>query len=1533
MAIVPSKQSPIGGVDVDSDELRIRENRVPFKKNLTYSVKKNASAPSGQGSNYGVDTPMVGNKIMASSSIQFPSGVNTCIGSYESKETNELYVFVHNTVDNHFVYRINGVDGSVQMVYLKKHLRFKLDPKFFISEGRCVLRVVPYVDKETGLTKYRKLLIFTNNDTDIRCISTEDSIATSSFDETLFPYFIPKSVLSADDAREEYISLGVATPNDCIGITAVPRAPEDINLQNSLINKGWQWRIKTVDVFGRESEHGMISERWFAIIGGSCLANSSGFPRCVDLSIYAGNPFVDKIHIEFRNCTGNNKNLSNDSGWFLYEIIEKYNNCGSGLWYQRTINSDIPYDSATNRFTYRFCGNKLCNPVDPLETSRIQPQIPLKSSSLFALDKGIALANNLRGFEKLDCAELKKISFGVTTLAPDACAYQLRKIVIYAVVYNHLVNEVARTIKIASTDNAFFGVFDTFEAKVRGQYFPDGQPGFIGYLAGTQYSSVSRQVVLDPTTGAECNSGLWDQTGFGNGCLSAPGNYMQKFEFFVPPGRYVFRVAGSRSELSSDYQKTSTLTRGQVILNDLQNTVNAIREVVIDCCSGDVILNGGMDIALQIEDFSRKPGYTEDIETKEGYLYESEKSRVPIELNPLIIYHIPSSFDLRSTDHNGFWYFRSLSGSPISPNISEGYLTGTDCTDNFSIETTDGNNVKNILDTGVLHVFDVFIKVGNDVYPDSGRRLITGDIRFCQDHNIGIAGIPIVMQQSSPSVTALIGDFKLIAHNRYDLGKVININNWQDPIDDLSSYTDYIIYSQGGCQLTSCDDPCVYCIPIKALDYKPCGTPDRNTIYDVLYLNIRGVNIAGPQHGGRYGLGIMMWDWMGRVSFVQADDSFFVNIPTVFESHTFDYSKINFTINPSIVFPAWVKRISFCITDNLNWDDFLTWSVDRVDKVDAGGNINSAAPTKLRIYYESLLEYSKQNNYAVNAAWQFFTTSNNVEKTTTGDLVQFVKNGDNSFFNNNVQYQVRYDSIGKYFEVDYDPTLGEVLPGAIYKLIRPKTCLTNDLFYELCPSIGVVNGVPQVLSGEFKYTDSYMLLRIVPVPIYTENPDDAANPIKTVQVEQIPFYMEHPSPSDFWGDHCATRGRLNVKNPYERQQRNGSEIALSKSFINKSSFNGLSYFDLADVESFDEMKWGDITLVFPEVNTLLVICEHGNFLVGYNDTGVRTDENGALIAPSSSGKFGTPQRNGGTAYGLLQQDVATAQKRTGVVIFLDGSKADIIYHGYSDAKAISATAGFSSWMTDKVSYRDTANNSNSNPYIYHFISGVNPDTNEYMFTSRRFKKDHTVLDDVEYINDLKGISIAANETAIIDIDTSSFKCFASFTPEYYGTLERYFADRNMVAIRHGYAWHHNGENPLSVPYNNFFGVQCKKVFEIITNLGPEKEKAFLWTEVYCKEHLFEADRVVTEAGQLSRIKKEWWEKRSTFFTAAFLCDLNTPVDASLVKQTGVNALLDGDHLFGRWLKVMYVSRDEDDGKYCELSAVATYITAVEKSAD
>lgn len=1544
-------------------------------------------------------------------------------------------------------------------------------------------------------------------------------------------------------ASTSYVTVATSGIGTGLTINVEELAFPDSSLQNLTVRSGWQFRVKFIDVFGRESEHGIISEQYVTIVGGNCLVASNGLPRCLMINFDAGNPLVKFIQIEYRKWVGDTFVPSLATNWLIYETINKYDDSSAVAWYNRSINplflttgSGIIYNSATNKIAYKFCADKNTIPIDVEETLRTEPGLPRISSSVASINKRLLLANNVRNFEPIAQTEIDKVTFTAQTPTDITCnANPTRTIVVYAAIYSFYappgpggtptgiiyMNHGKAVWGVGGDDCGSYGPFSCDQ--VFGDQTPNNS-GFIGCLRGTSHKCISEQVDFDYLTGSSVVKGYEIGTIFSMA--------IQRFTFVdVPAGKYIFQIASHKAKITDgDCAKTSTYVAGQVPISNLGSIYtlndyvdNPIKELEVDCTAGNVNLNQPADPLFVILDMSFPAAGA----VMDGYLFEKVGENIPVEMAPTVFPAIAASGTTGDfwgsffTDHNGFYFggyrmtgnmalavctdmcdgsgtiARTLYGPVIGTSYPAYPTAGSLNQDDGGILHGDGSNTPSGACTGVHGNWKnrVYLVGSGSTYPDGARRVINQRIADCNDHALGLPGISVVMTKGAYGLTNTSGDVTLYAHNRYDFLTAIGTITPPPSAPPLSSIPDYsagpyntdkIIFSQnGGCEWTDCDT-CNYFRDDITIEYRVCGaapfgctttgmvgsnvkvsggtgythgdtftidtgstlaagqiigvsagvvtsyiltelgsgyttgvkattatsgtgtgftiniltiTPSLRTLcLDHIYLKFSGVNLFGVQSGGAYVCGFVLHDEIGRHTFVQKKQGqqALVNIPNLNDVDGFypamALCTLKCDIDPSTVFPSVFTKMTPVVSANVSFTDYVSWGADWVQFIDNTGLTNSVNPTSIRIYYNSLNEYAKSNNWTTNTGWEFIDSGGGARFTPVeGDVVQFIMNGDGTWFESVISAVISYNKAGAFFVIDYLPELHDLMNGCLFRIIRPSanTSADNVVFYEQNYSIPLVNGAPAVLSFTVPYFDSYLLERQIPVPglqgmggpvapgsnitgtpypiVYTStNQDDTlttsgyatnniGNSNGVVVFEAVdfstsyPFFFESPSPSDTWGSHLACKGRVMVENPFEAQVRTGTEIALSAALSDRSSLNGLSYYESKNSQIFDRNTWGDITVVLVETSIMLVICDRDHFLTQYNTTQLRVDASGNVNAQNQLGIFTSPLRKAGSNFGCGQWDINSIARYTGIAVWLDSS-GYLVFHNFSEAKAAQFN-GYDAYLKNKIGYTKNWNNQAASIDSKYFVGGIDVKTWEYYLTS--FRKRYTdpgtgLTVNPSFINTESTTVLSANETLIIDLDTGALKGFASFTPEMMGNMSGYYLQSNFITFKNGVPYiHHNNRAVTTTPplYANFYGTQCECRITIVCNVGPEKVKRFFYVEVYSRAALltgiagtlpqvvFYADNITTEKNQLSRLKPLRWVQKDGIWRSEFLCDLNTPVDPNLPTQTGINKLLDGVPLQGRWMKLSLVTQSSYAGTYFEVSSVNIVGNGVEKSAD
>lgn len=1459
---------PIKGFNLDIGDNFMGNDIARYLKNVVYSLADTSQTGGGKGTQTGVFKPIESVEVY-DTSFAFPEGYNHYAGGYYSDSIEYSLFFNYNENESHGLYKINGETRKIEAVYNRSYLNLQLKPEHFIHEGGAYLKVFNFVDPNTNLPRKRSYFMWVDGYNDFGFICIEDSLATAGFDPTLFPYF------QGNYAPEILIRAGVPTPLDCISVKEVPN--DDPTLPNSLRFKTWQFRVTFIDVYGRPSEHGIITDTY---VPGSndCISSADLLPRCLELSIFLDNPLIDKIQIEFRNC--------NDQQWYLDTVLNLYKGSNLGDWWTRERNPSVNYNPETKTITYQFCKDKECNPIPVTETNRTQNPMPQKPQSVAPFGNTIGLSYNEDGFNSFGPEVMDHVSIQITKPDPSADT-GLRMAEIFVPIWNVYIGTHQPVYQIDGGQWVWGGRKDFSDDYVNTiasgyqMYFGDeGRSGFIGYLAGAgtpPISTVSELYYLNDSNEmvkVDDFSIIHQPTSsVSNPLVPKVFNrkYFLKFTFSnVPPATYIFRVADHKAKLSDPkFYTTSTFVAGQYPwLNRQVNfgtRTNVAKELIIDLCAINYSsLNDTKVLVIWDMTEPRNEGASRS-KIVGGYIYAKKEDDVyqePIELLNTNIYG-DDNRNGNITDHNGF-YFGSVRRDNGFENEIFGFCSCVykslikfrlDSTENIYFDRT--FDLQGYKDSTCKNY-------ANDV---CNRIIISGRVTECET-GIGVPGVGVVLSRGGIAVTDSNGEFTIIAHDDAYIASRIR--------------SDALYYVPTICAFRGCDSVCIpkYDIvihPCTVCDVREIKADDRQVFFETL---------MGLLSGGQYGVGMTGFDWLGRETFIQTKDSMYFTVPTLIDTKSLNPSEVKIIINPAATFPPEIEKITFSITKELSLSDYITWIVDRVEFVDNSGNENDVAPTQVKIYYASLNEYNVQNNFNTTTHWQFIVQQE-PQINYTSDYVEFYINGDGNFFPTLTRALIKYDQAGQYFLIDYDAALKDLKPFSLMRIGRPNDCVERDAFFELCGSVDIVNGKAQKQEIILNAFDTYYKYRQIPIPIETSD-DETTNVIRT-----LGFPFEHHSPSDLWGLKCANYGRLNVRNPYEAKIVRKNQVALSGTLSDNGQLNFLNYFDDAKKTNFVIDADGIISMLV-EQGVALMICTDNTFMVGYDDNLLRV-VNGTVQQSSAADRFGRPERKIGGNYGCSLFDKNTIRKKEGVVQFLDSSEAEIIQHNYSEAVAISE-GNISSWLRPKVKYVNKWNLNNTNKRYW--TGGIDPAAMAYILS------DFTIRS-TEFVNEEREPVIEKHETISIGIFTRTFRATWGFTPQGYLMLDTDLLERQLFSFAENNMYYHYSTDP-NKGYGVVYGVEVEPVIRIVCVMDSIKKKTPLSIANYCVQAKFFADEIVTDSGQVSRILLDHFRKGNFFSAGYFLCDLGTPADPTIPLQTGVNKILDGNNLIASTLDIRLI---------------------------
>lgn len=1359
----------------------------------------------------GKSTPLPSNYLACE--IEMPAGENYVIGSYYSELTNETYVFVANTNNAHFIYRMNG-EGLCEIVNDSDCLTsvFGVSPEVFnpkhsFEQWRVYLRV-----EKICANRHGKELIFTNGLGNIGCIDVEASIATNSFTGDFFERCSSEGC--------ETVELCVPKSCNCVVAEFIPLAEDEEALSNRIIDVGFKFIFRHIYYDLRASEWSQPSSLYYQDSKG-CFSNTVGFPRCLQLTIPIGNPLVDKIEVGYSTDNGVN--------WLLADTIEKYDSytSSSQYWYERdNLNPDLELTEDECSFYYNFCNDKQCQAIDPLEVSRVYNPLPRQAQGFVNIKGLLGFYNFIQGSCPLDRQEVDKFQVELNCPLDENCTTEYVTVKVRVVCHNFFYNSNTPVYRRGGLpgaiddvkDPAFFSGgaaddgIDTYNST-----FVGTKRNFTAYIEGTDYFVQMKQWRADEGFVNKSEVGIvsgvasLDENAQNDLFRQHSWYWYEEAVFSVRKGTKGFIRIMSHASASNN-SNTSTYVKGtladissyssQVDVNTL--SFNEFKyEIFFDTSGGNVDLLE----TFVIEDLFKDSDLFNH--SSAGYFgYLKLEDGTPIEFAEL--WRDPDRWMV--TDHNGF-FFRAF--DDIDPDFD--VRVETDCGPNF-------NTIKNVTlagSYGGANQTDItLLDTETTAYRDDFLLPVNITVRDCD--NNPVSGIKIALSNSKSRSTDADGIAHFEIRNKSERDRIITA----------------VIMDGKGCFQLNCDDECNAPIESETQETETCyNTPEVSRDIN-LSINTSNASLSkiGLKKGGRYGFGIVAEGKCGRISASYELKNGYINIPKLQADSNTDFCSLLYNAG-NILLPEWVDCLHIVMTDNLNPYE-LQWIVDKVERTFDG---------KIKLTIQSLNDY--------NAAY-FFKT-NSVYKYLKGDRVEFIRNGDGQIFTIAQYGLLNYLTLspfqdeslnGEQSDVDYfnqlliedDGKLGDLVEGAVIEIQRQRECVNEPAYHSICMSLAVEDGQVVNQTGEFAPFDTYLVNRIIG--------------------ENYQRTFEHHSPSDFWGEKLNSFGKAYFVNKYENERRYGRSIILNADIEFNKFYSSL-------IKTFDAPEQGDITaMTVIDAKVLQGISEFDNFLAQVSDTLVRIGADGLVRAaqPDQIITDAEPKLLG--QFGCKYNSIGSVFFGDGFTTFVDITRSAFVRHNYSLAENV-AINKVSSFFQNKCIQIQQANSLAGTNYInhYRFASGQNGVDESLYLTLKTLAQSE--------INNTQSIYEQNNITITYHPKLNEWLGIASFTPEHYSRLNTFDVNgTSFIVFFRGQAYIH----PIkTTSWNEFFGTACDEVISVALNKFPEKIKKAVAIELQ-SDKMFYVSKVVTDKPTyLSAIPPKRLNRREDLWEASFLGNINS----------------------------------------------------------
>jgi hypothetical protein len=1570
-------------VNLDTGILNLKPIESPFLKNYRLAFGKDKQGKQGGNLNQGKKMQSNWQMIL----LDLPKfGINKPVLFGEADILNEAYVGVWNSLGEHTIYVMYGNTMTSEIVYRGPNLDFVLDPKNFVAPHRAYIRLIYDVTAEEERHVREKIFIYTDGHGWQRWINVLSSVATGSFNAAKFPYF---KLHGPHYDADEFIDYPVRPPMFAPVITALPRTEQDKGKQTLLLNKATQLAYRYILTDGRASTLSPHSNPFY--VSKTSCSSSKVLTRALDVAMNAGSALVERIQVLVKNA---------DGIWMLYDTIDKFDSSGANApsvigdayWKRTNPWSKFLYNEETNTIHYTYMGDLQATAFPKNDALDFQNDVPIRSYALTPAGDSLLWCNNLYHYDNLPTETLDKFDFTVKTPQPsDACKSSNSKIVLYAfmgrqqrvgggvAVGGQVVWQIGDSLPVrfgalnvdGGKAEAFIGPqpdvlsFDQSENDMFGLKFGEND-NFMCYLAGTPYTAIGVQYAVD-ANGAMTKVGKFDamspaQLQVVRDTFKNRGYFVQRFEFNVPSGKYIARLARHDADISSNYSATSTYVVGVIEhQNILRNSpdgflfkANAVtdftKEFRIDASAGDVDLwNKGKDLFYILVPLDYNVGGsitgTGDPSWRyiEGYVLEDPESQLPMEqLN----YDTDNGKDTwkhsgELTDHNGFFFAYTAHDDAYKAQVRfNGYYN---CGGNkYICKTVLGSN-----DSGFYAGTIVSARDTTGTIADNNRISIKGKVVDCAT-GLGIPSVGVTLTQSKTFFTNSSGEFEILAHDTPNSNRVENI-----------------YFNTGGeCTFKACD-----CGPIPTVPFTsntiPCISGQlRSAPAITVQLKVIVQSGRGLKEGGRYGFGGGFMDLAGRTVFVQKMK--YVDIPTFLETGILAPSTVQWSVNGKLNLPDFVKYFTFFRTGNRNAQTYLQWVGDKISYLDNKGNtvLSGSGAIRAKITMQSLLDFNIKNNFNTNVTYQF----------VPGDIMRIYDDGDNNLFDPKLtdgylDYQIlgtdynqtvagyaagnvstatqtiitdpegkvttqtsstipnpNVSDDGVSLVIEFDERLLKLKDktGFWLEIIRPKDLASIEEYTEIIGTVPVVDGEPVFTSGELDTYDSYFQNRFIRIP--------------NALGKSLGHPFVSPSISDYWGKDIASGGRRLIEDPQAKQTWHEDDVMKTDEIVNEGRVNGLGRCRTANRKNFKGQSFGGIVAAHAERNSLVFICEHDWFRCDYDMNYVKVTSQGlvqATLDQNLSDPY--PKQPVVNEHGVIEKaDFGCAYEDTATIIF-DGScywadrfnSTVIELQGFSRVKNI-GEADVQSYFINKFNEMAKFNSALSKAdYLANLVelcAGLDPQTGEYNLT---FRPRMGLSTDPQYfVNDEREVFYDMPETFIYNPDYKQWVTFAGYTPECYGKMPNARSGMELITFAAGAPWFHNSVDKKGSM--NFYGIQTGQVIETALNIDEDKVKIYQNLIISSADTKYFADRVITDDPKaFSYIPLAHFKRKEKVLYAPFLRNMasypnpNKPV-ASL--------LADGGRVFGKTALVRLVSDPNNNEDYGELNGISYRIAGSERSA-
>lgn len=1124
------KRQFLYGMDFDTEERLVE----PGFSRKNVNVRIGASTDAGVLSAENIQ----GNTFIPN--VDLPSGENKVIGSYWDKLRDLSYYFVYNDEGNHGVFEYNHVEGKIKTVMIAEVLNLQADQ---------LITGINVVESD----KDNHFLYFSDGFNPPRKFNIQKA----------------KSGIAYSSPIQEEIIDAIKYPPLCAPTASYETVGSGVNYLNDVI-----WQFKAAYVYDDKEVSAFSPISIQVLPSSNCLDNDTQGDT-IRIVIPKGGELVERVII-----AGREGNLND----FL-EIIDQ-------------DVSDYTVDS-NGDYVYDFKNDGIYNAVSLPQSNKLFDNVPQTAKAQEYIESNrIAYGNITEGYDNVD------VDFDLDVTYEDEV--------------ETTTNTIKGRLRISQTgadsdfalfqpihsyngeyvyggfnrDRGSFGDPDAFEEDLASDFRQDiPLGGFVLYLAGTDYYTVSKQLRGNPDGSAiQDSNNVYSSGSKSNrntirdelqGSSSAPAPYNQSrvwstWQFDnVPDGTYILRVASnmttSQDLLDPDrgYQKTSPLLN-RVGFNMTSSSSQTIeKELVVTVQNNQILEN----IEVVIADLS-SPGVFSNAFGMAGYLIDAGDNYEPdsvsdalgeqrVELSAVNV-GLGTGSDYVVTDHNGFFFQRKKSAISLYDIVTGDYNTTTSQRKGYNLFDTSTNpSFASLVSQSPDATKYFVVSLNNDDVSNYARTVVLARVRDTLGNPT--SGVSIVPTNSGGLSTDSLGQRNFIIYAPANFGSGTSRRE-----------ADFYAYGSASCNASFNFDS------LSFADYigRDVNNQNINTLTSLPIWIITVSDISTKprlKNGGKYSFGLVYYDRANRSGATNVGDNSELSLPF--------YTEVNPSITTAPIVgwqinslaPDWATHYQWVRTPNTAINNYLQWYTDEVGYIDSsGGNSNFNDGTIIELDITNLTEEYKTANPDSVLVYDF----------TEGDRVRLIKDSNGTYLSTYIDLKVLSFETG-ILQVENRSDVPDLEDGVFFEIYTPKLDVEADIYYEIGECLDVLKDVDA--QGN---TISYHQGRIQDQDPF--NP--SGTPATGIFIGGDTYYrtrgaiatggvfntsIDSQLFSDFWQSRVSDIGRPNVIDNDAKTVNRISTIYYSDRFIPETNINGLnSYFDTS-FETYDR-KYGSIQKLYSQ---------------------------------------------------------------------------------------------------------------------------------------------------------------------------------------------------------------------------------------------------------------------------------------------------------------------------------------------------------------